>query len=133
MKREPVLVIVGALGAVVHAGIALAVAFGVTLTQDQTAAVLGFAGAVVALVLAFAARSQVTPAAPVVPLADRLASAATAIENAAAALGRAPTVAAPPAATVPPPEPPVAPIPTTVSSAPPAPTVAAPVVAPPAG
>lgn len=57
MNTEPAL-IVGA----IEAGMVLAVAFGVPISPDQRAAVIGFAGAVIALVGSVIIRANVTPA-----------------------------------------------------------------------
>lgn len=56
MRREPALIL-----AAVQAAIVLAVVFGVDITDDQREAILGFGGAVLALVTGAAIRSQVTP------------------------------------------------------------------------
>lgn len=56
IKNEPVLVT-----ALVQAVLVLAVSFGVHLSEGQSAAILGITGAV----LAFVARSQVTPSSKV--------------------------------------------------------------------
>lgn len=56
MNTEPAL-IVGA----IQAGITLAIAFGAPIDEGQKAAILGFAGAVLALVGAVVIRQNVTP------------------------------------------------------------------------
>ncbi len=61
MTTEPVLIIVGGVGAVISAVLALFTAFGLSLSAGQTSAIMGVFGAVAALVLAVVARSKVTP------------------------------------------------------------------------
>lgn len=65
MTTEP-LVTVASITAGVTALLGLLVAFGLDLTTDQTAAVLGVVGVVAPLVVAWFARSRVTPY-PAVP------------------------------------------------------------------
>ncbi len=60
MKNEPV-VTIAAVQATVAAVLALLVAFGVELSQEQTTAVLGVAAAVLPLVFAVWQRSKVSP------------------------------------------------------------------------
>ena len=60
MRREPV-VTAATVSGVITAAIALLVAFGVHLTHEQIAAVLGFFGVVDPIVLALVARRHVTP------------------------------------------------------------------------
>ncbi len=60
MNGQPVLSGAAVL-AVVNAVLVCAVAFGVTLSPEQTAAVMGLANAVVAFVIGFVVRSKVTP------------------------------------------------------------------------
>lgn len=60
MNREP-LITVASLTALVAALVALLVAFGLKVTEDQTAAVLGLVAVVAPLVVGFVARSKVTP------------------------------------------------------------------------
>ena len=62
MKREPVVTAAG-VSAVITAAIALLVAFGVHVTANQSAAIVGFVGVVAPLVLAVVARARVTPVA----------------------------------------------------------------------
>jgi hypothetical protein len=62
MRREPLLTVAGFVG-LVGAGLALFVAFGPDLTDDQVAAVLGVATAVAPFVVAVLARPRVTPVA----------------------------------------------------------------------
>lgn len=63
MKNEPVLT-AAALASVVSAVLALLIAFGVSLSEVQTAAILGAVGTVAPFALAFLARSKVTPTPP---------------------------------------------------------------------
>lgn len=60
MKREPVIT-VGSVGAFVAAVIAVLVAFGVPLTDDQQKAILGLVSVVAPIVVAVIARRFVTP------------------------------------------------------------------------
>ena len=60
MKREPVVTAAG-VSAVITAAIALLVAFGVHVSANQSAAIVGFVGVVAPLVLAVVARARVTP------------------------------------------------------------------------
>lgn len=60
MTNEPALTI-GGIVAAVTAVLTLLVAFGVTLTQEQTAAILGVVGAVGSLVQAWLTRRTVEP------------------------------------------------------------------------
>ena len=60
MSNEPVLT-AASISAVVSAVLALLVAFGLDLSETQTAAILGVVGAVVPLVTAVVARAKVTP------------------------------------------------------------------------
>lgn len=60
MKREP-LVTVASATALVAAVVALVVAFGVPLTDEQQTAILGLASVVAPLVVGFVARRRVTP------------------------------------------------------------------------
>lgn len=62
MKNEPVLTAASIAG-VVSAVLALAIAFGVDISESQTAAILGVVGTVAPIVLAFVARAKVTPTA----------------------------------------------------------------------
>lgn len=62
MKNEPALVLSSIL-AVVVAGLALVVSFGVEITGDQQTAIVGFVGAAGALVVGIITRSLVTPTA----------------------------------------------------------------------
>lgn len=62
MTREP-LVTVASISATVAAVIALVVAFGVDLTQDQTSAILGVVGVLAPLLVALATHGKVTPVA----------------------------------------------------------------------
>ena len=59
MKTNPVLIIVGGLGGVVTALLALLVAFGIDVTKDQAAAILGFLGTLTALATAVLTRAKV--------------------------------------------------------------------------
>lgn len=63
MKAEPVLIVVGAVGSVVTAIITLIVAFGVNVTADQSAAIVGLAAILTQLVTAVVSRGKVTPTA----------------------------------------------------------------------
>ncbi len=63
MTTEPLLTIAG-LTALTSAIIALAVAFGVPLSADQTQAVLGFVAVLAPVAVGFVARRSVTPAPP---------------------------------------------------------------------
>jgi len=60
MNREPVIT-AASVASVVSALIALLVAFGLHLTKDQIAALLGFVGVVAPIVAAIVARAHVTP------------------------------------------------------------------------
>jgi len=60
MTNEPA-VFIAAITAVISAVLTLLVAFGLDLTQDQTNAVLGAAGAILPLVAGFFIRARVTP------------------------------------------------------------------------
>lgn len=60
MKREPVLT-VGGIGAAAAAVLALLVAFGVPLTDDQQTAILGVVAVIAPVVVAVIARRFVTP------------------------------------------------------------------------
>jgi hypothetical protein len=60
MKNEPA-VAVGTITAVVTALLALLTAFGLSLSADQTAAILGVVAVLGPLVAAFVTRSKVTP------------------------------------------------------------------------
>lgn len=60
--REPLLT-VGTATTAVAAGLALLVSFGLPISDDQQAAVLGLIAAAAPLVAAFAARGRVTPVA----------------------------------------------------------------------
>ena len=62
MRNEPVVTAAG-VSAVITAAIALLVAFGVHVTANQSAAIVGFVGVVAPLVLAVVARARVTPVA----------------------------------------------------------------------
>lgn len=62
MKREP-LVTVATVTGIAAAVVALVVAFGLDLTDDQQAAILGFVGVVAPLVVALVVRPRVTPVA----------------------------------------------------------------------
>lgn len=64
-QREPA-VIVGTITALVTAGVACAVAFGMDLTDDQQSAILGVAAVVAPLLAAIITRPKVTPNAKVV-------------------------------------------------------------------
>lgn len=61
MKREPVLT-VGGIGAAAAAILALLVAFGVPLTDDQQTAILGVVAVAAPVIVAVIARRFVTPA-----------------------------------------------------------------------
>ncbi len=61
LSNEPLLTIAG-LTALASAIVALAVAFGVPLSADQTQAVLGFVAVLAPLLVGFVARRSVTPA-----------------------------------------------------------------------
>ncbi len=61
MTTEPLLTVAG-LTALASAIIALAVAFGISLSADQTQAVLGFVAVLAPLLVGFVARRSVTPA-----------------------------------------------------------------------
>lgn len=60
MKREPA-VTVATITALVSAALTLATSFGLHLSTDQTAALLGFAGVVAPLAVGLITRSKVTP------------------------------------------------------------------------
>lgn len=60
MNQEPVLT-AAAIAAFVSAVLALLVAFGLGLTADQTAAVMGVVGVVAPVVAAYFARKRTTP------------------------------------------------------------------------
>lgn len=62
MNREPLLTTAG-VTAVVAAILAVLFAFGLDLTADQTAAILGLVGVIAPLVVALVARGKVTPTA----------------------------------------------------------------------
>lgn len=68
-EREPA-AILGTITAGVAAVITLAVAFGLDLTDEQTAAILGVVAVVAPLVAAFLTRPRVTPNAKVVDYLD---------------------------------------------------------------
>jgi hypothetical protein len=70
LDREPVLVLILG-GSLVPALIALLVAFGVTITETQTAALLGVVGAVTTVASALAARRRAFAPATVAKLLDR--------------------------------------------------------------
>lgn len=59
--KEPLLT-AGGITAAVTALLALLVAFGVDLTEGQSTAILGVAGVVAPLIMAWAARAKVSPA-----------------------------------------------------------------------
>lgn len=59
MNREPAMIL-----AAVQAAIILLVAFGVNISEEQSDAIIGLGGAVLALITGVAIRSQVTPAKP---------------------------------------------------------------------
>lgn len=61
MKTEPVLILLAGVANVVQAVLVLLVAFGLTLSADQTAAIMAVTTIVVNLVVAVVARSKVTP------------------------------------------------------------------------
>ena len=61
MHKEPVIAI-GAISAAVGAVITLLVAFGVSITAEQTAAILGVVATVGPLLTAIVTRRKVTPA-----------------------------------------------------------------------
>ncbi len=63
MTTEPLLTVAG-LTALASAIIALAVAFGISLSADQTQAVLGFVAVLAPVIVGFVARRSVTPAPP---------------------------------------------------------------------
>lgn len=60
MTKEPVMTGATVL-AVVGSALTLLVAFGVTLTQEQTAAILGFVGVVAPIVIGLFVRAKVSP------------------------------------------------------------------------
>lgn len=60
MTHEPLWTVAGITGAVA-AIIALIVAFGITVTEAQTQAILGVAAIVAPLIVAYVTRSHVTP------------------------------------------------------------------------
>jgi len=62
MKSEPILILMAGLANVVQAVLVLLVAFGLTLSADQTAAIMALTTVVTNLVIAVVARSKVTPA-----------------------------------------------------------------------
>lgn len=65
MDKEPVLIIVGGMVAVTQAVLALIMSFGVDLTNEQTAAIMGLVTVVTGLIAAVLARGKVVPAAKV--------------------------------------------------------------------
>lgn len=67
MNREPVIT-AASIASIASAVVALLVAFGLHLSKDQIAALLGFVGVVAPLVTGWFARGRVTP---VVPAEDR--------------------------------------------------------------
>lgn len=66
VQKNPVLIIVAGFGGVVNSAIALFIAFGVDLSKEQSAAILGFVGVVTALVTAVIATLHTTPFDPTV-------------------------------------------------------------------
>lgn len=60
MNREPVIT-AASIASIASALVALLVAFGLHLSKDQIAALLGFVGVVAPLVAGWFARSRVTP------------------------------------------------------------------------
>lgn len=62
MKNEPILILMAGAANVVQAVLVLLVAFGLTLSADQTAAIMALTTIVTNLVIAVVARSKVTPA-----------------------------------------------------------------------
>lgn len=60
MNKEPVLTAAG-IAAITSALIALLLSFGVGLTPDQTAAIMGLVGVVAPVVAGYFARKRVTP------------------------------------------------------------------------
>lgn len=60
MNREPVIT-AASIASIVSAVVALLVAFGLHLTKDQIAALMGLVGVVAPLVTAWVARGRVTP------------------------------------------------------------------------
>ena len=62
MKNEPILILMAGVANVVQAVLVLLVAFGLTLSADQTAAIMALTTVVTNLVIAVVARSKVTPA-----------------------------------------------------------------------
>lgn len=62
MKREPAIT-VATITAVVSALLALGAAFGLNLTADQTAAIVGFVAVVAPLAAGFITRGKVSPVA----------------------------------------------------------------------
>lgn len=60
MNNEPV-VSIGAILAILNAGLALVIGFGADFTAEQSALIVGFANAVLAVVFAVWQRSKVTP------------------------------------------------------------------------
>lgn len=61
VKRNPVLIIVGGIGSLVHVGLALLLAFGVSLTNIQVGAIEGFIGVALSIILALVVNGQTTP------------------------------------------------------------------------
>lgn len=61
MKSEPILILMAGVANVVQAVLVLLVAFGLTLSADQTAAIMALTTIVTNLVVAVVARSKVTP------------------------------------------------------------------------
>ncbi len=61
MKNEPILILMAGAANVVQAVLVLLVAFGLTLSADQTTAIMALTTIVTNLVIAVVARSKVTP------------------------------------------------------------------------
>ena len=60
LSTEPV-AIINAISEVIRTGIILAIAFGISLSQEQFAAIMVFVGAVMLTIQTVTARSKVTP------------------------------------------------------------------------
>lgn len=61
VRRNPVLIIVGGVGSLVHVGLAMLLAFGVSLTNIQVASIEGFVGVALSIILALVVNGQTTP------------------------------------------------------------------------
>lgn len=71
MKNEPVIILVGGVGTVVHAAVGLFLAFGVHLSTAQQASILTFVAVVTTLALAVLTRRKVYAPDSVLDLAEK--------------------------------------------------------------